>query len=265
MRNLLLSLSAAFLILAPTAGWAAQVAPQYVSSEPADGEELHQAPEEVSATFSEPLDPSSKLKVEDHCGNRLDDRKVEVSANEMSVGIAKTPGGHYMVTYAAVGLGGITGTNLGQFSFTVHAGKKCGGGGHHIDDGEHGDHGDGGHRDGEHTGGGEHTRDHGGGGHTEHEGGAGHVSGHMGAEHDDGHADTAHTDHSGAAATHGQGHEDHVAAERERRTKERRPTGIATGESPFPELAPDSTAVLLSLILCIAFGGLGGFLLRTRG
>src|SRR5687768_12967664 len=167
----LLALSLAAPAVAAPAG-AVALAPQYSSSEPADGEELHQAPDSVTATFTEPLDPSSEMIVEDHCGTRLDDRNVEVSLNEMTVGIAKKPAGHYMVTYVAEGIGGATGSNQGKFSFKVHAGEPCGGSGSGHDGhgrntgdahddhnegkhaGRHSDHGKGDHQSsGRHSGG----------------------------------------------------------------------------------------------------------------
>jgi hypothetical protein len=41
--------------------------------------------------------------------------------------------------------------------------------------------------------------------------------------------------------------------------------GIAAGQAPFPQLTPDSTAVLLALALAAGFGVLGGWLLRVSG
>src|SRR5918996_243770 len=104
-------------------------APEYVSSEPGKGEQLHQAPGRVEITFSEPLDPSSGLAVADECGRRVDDGEVEILANQMSVGIARSPAGEYTVRYTAVGVAGATGSSPGAYSFVVHAGPACGGGG----------------------------------------------------------------------------------------------------------------------------------------
>jgi methionine-rich copper-binding protein CopC len=251
-----------FMVLAlatiPASVALAQVAPQYMDSEPADGAEMHKAPDTVTVTFSEPLDESSKMIVKDHCGNRLDDGRVTVSLNELSVGIKDKPAGHYMVTYAAVGLGGITGTTQGTFSFKVHAGTGCDGGAGHDHHGgtgmDHSDHDD-------HTGGSDHSG---------HSGGAGHQAG-SGHEHTTDHSGGAHTDHGtapgsdhsdhapGGDAEH-QGHHDAVA---EVERKKERLTQLATGGSPYPGLGPDSEAVLMSLGLAAAFGLMGGWILRT--
>ena len=112
-------------VLAIPASAAASAAPLYVASDPADREQIHQAPERVEVTFTEPLDESSDLTIQDTCGRTLDDGKVQVSANTMSVGIKRRPSGKYVVSYAATGIGGITGTNAGGFQFKVHAGRPC--------------------------------------------------------------------------------------------------------------------------------------------
>jgi methionine-rich copper-binding protein CopC len=229
----------------------AQAAPQYMSSEPEDGAELHKAPDQVTVTFNEPLDSSSQLVVENHCGDRLDDKKVEVSLNEMTVGIAKKPGGHYIVVYSAVGVGGVTGTNTGSFSFEVHAGEECTGGAHHHG-GEVGQ------------------------GHEGHEGGAGH-EGHSGEEghgaHQQGHAGHSAGEHEGHSPTEHAGHLDHAAGEHANHSegqtltlaeqRKRRYGEIATGESAFPPLAPDTPAVFMSLGLAAGFGLIGGWVLRV--
>ena len=269
MRLMVLLALAGLVFAAPVATSAsaavAPVAPQYSSSDPADGDTMHQAPDQVTVTFSEPLDSSSEMIVEDHCGNKLDDGNVEVSLNEMSVGIAKKPAGHYMVTYAADGVGGITGSTQGRFSFKVHAGESlCGdsgngghgghggsgsttGGTHKGHGGSEGhDQGNGhsGHSKGGHSAGGNQTT--GGSEHTAHESGAG--GSHM--EHDAA---------AGSEAGHGE-HADMKGGSSERDDQDL--TGLAAGETPMPELNPDSTAVLLALLLCAAFGALGGWVLR---
>ena len=259
MTRLLGALAFVVLLTAP-AGAALALAPQYVSSEPEDGAKLHQAPDEVRATFSEPLDPSSEMIVEDHCGNRLDDGNVEVSANEMAVGIEKKPSGHYMVTYAAVGLAGATGTTNGEFSFMVHAGKACDGGMEHGHPGKDPKHPN----EHENHPGKEETRHegHNNMGHRSGTGGGDHSTGHNGGEHATA-SGGSHSEHSMRSEdNHGQ-HDRVEAARQVRQQKNRRLRGIATGESPFPALAPDSTAILLALALCAAFGGLGGWLLRV--
>ena len=244
------------LVLPATAAGAERLAPEYSSSDPADGEELHQAPQTVTITFSEPLqEGDSTIEVTDHCGNRVDDRNVQVSLNEMSVGIAKTPSGHYMVEYRATGLAGITGSSEGRFSFTVHAGKSCSGGGGH---GGHGGH-MGGQGGGGHNGHGD--SDHDMNRHTMHQGG-GHSSGtHTGSTHTEG-------EHSGIAGHNGHdgdGHEDHHAARADQAADIDSNPELAAAQTPFPQLSPDSTAVILALLLCAGFGVLGGWVLRVSG
>ena len=246
------------LLAAPgaAAGAVAPVAPEYASSEPADGAELHQAPDTVTATFSEPLDPGSEMSVEDSCGNQIDDGNVEVSLTEMSVGIASKPSGRYHVAYVARGLAGATGSNEGHFTFTVHAGPDCKGGpgGHGNHDpggkGGHGNHdpggndhsshdpgGDGQQHSGTHGADGDHSGDHTGGSmtHSDHDPAAG------------GGDRNAHASHGGRSSSNEVGDL----------------AGIAAGQTPLPDLSPDSATVLLALLMCAAFGALGGWVLRV--
>src|SRR5687767_1723726 len=138
MRKIGLSALLMVLLAAPVLPAAAQgIAPEYVESEPSDGATMHQAPSEVIVRFSEPLDESSTMEVRDECGSKIDDGNVVVSLQEMSVGIAEEPSGPYKVNYYAKGIRGLTGQTTGSFTFTVHAGAACDGGG----DGGHGGHG----------------------------------------------------------------------------------------------------------------------------
>ena len=104
----------------------ALAAPQVLSSDPESGQEFHaDAPERVSITFSEPIDSSSRIRVRDDCGNRVDDGKVTISgvlSNEISVGITKTVRSTYTVRYAVTG---ITGEASASYGFVVHGGKAC--------------------------------------------------------------------------------------------------------------------------------------------
>jgi methionine-rich copper-binding protein CopC len=146
-------------VIAIQAQDAAAAAPDYLSSEPENGAMLEEAPSEVSVTFDEPIDPDSSLSVSDECGRKLDDGNVQVNPNSMSVGIALKPSGTYTVTYFVKGLGGVTGQQTGTFSFMVHSGQACDGGGGHGghggegNDGGGNDHGgNGGHNDADHEG-----------------------------------------------------------------------------------------------------------------
>lgn len=267
----LAGIAALVLLLTPVSvAGAGALAPEYTSSEPADGEELHQAPETVTITFSEPLDEAaSSIEVEDRCGNQIDDGNVQVSLNEMSVGIEETPSGRYTVSWVASGPAGVTGTSRGSFAFTVHAGRPCdgsSGGGNHMGHGGH--QGNEGGR-GEHRGG--HGTGHGGKG-SEHEG-TGHITGgHGGSGSDHGgthmsrggshasmnHGSGGHKDgHGGRHA--GEGHGRHHGGARSDSGTE---APLASG-TPLPRIAPDSVAVLLALLLCAAFGILGGWVLRV--
>jgi methionine-rich copper-binding protein CopC len=250
-RSLLLGFLTALLTLG--AALPASAAPQYQSSSPEDGEVVHKAPAQVSVTFSEPLDESSQMIVKDHCGNRLDDKNIEISLNEMSVGIAKKPAGHYMVTYRATGIGGVTGSTNGTFSFKVHAGTECSGGTHHHGGSETG------HQN--HEGPGTHEGHEG----QNHEGRQSGHEGHAAGTHED-HA--AHEDHLGHAAQ-----EEHAADQHHHhpdeeplnlaQQKQRRYGEIASGESAIPPIAPDTPAVFASLALAAAFGVIGGWVLRV--
>jgi methionine-rich copper-binding protein CopC len=234
--------------------WAPQAlaggAPEYVSSEPAKGEELHEAPERVEITFSEPLDPSSDLAVADDCGRRVDDGDVEILATQMSVGVAKQPAGKYTVRYSAVGLAGATGSSRGDYSFTVHAGPACPGGSAHQG----------------HGGGG------GAGAHDGHEGDA-HATGdheHHGEDHSVTSGDHDHTVAVGGAHGHdGLGHvgqhepgdrhgDDHGGNDRVEIATPRRLVG-----PPLTSQPPGASTAVLALVLAGVFGISGGWVLRA--
>jgi methionine-rich copper-binding protein CopC len=251
------------LVAVPAAAGASALAPEYRSSDPADGEKLHEAPETVTITFSEPVqEDGSTITISDHCGNRLDDKNLQVSLTEMSVGVAKTPAGHYEVEYVATGLAGATGSTEGSFGFTVHAGKTCSGtsGGHHDGHGGTGGAETGGNH-GAHGGGGSHdasghdahgsTSTHSGGGHSEHAAGSGADHGGMHEAKGHGHGDQGHG-----------GHHKKVAAGNQGGSLPDQPQ-LAGGETPLPRVNPDSIAVLLALLLAAGFGVLGGWVLRV--
>ncbi len=252
MRGLVVVSLVGLLAGTGTTAAAAESAPSYVSSEPEDGEELHKAPGRVTITFSEPLDTSSTMTVEDHCGRAVDDGNVDVDINEMSVGIAKKPSGHYEVTYAAVGFGGVTGTENGRFHFMVHAGPSCG----DAQDDHHDGHNGHDRHDGQHDG------------HKTHEGrpdGDAHEGEHGagGAGHDS-------EDHGGHAAAGAGGHAEHgehpraqAAQQLEKQRDAQRTQALRTGETPFPGGVPDSEAVLVALFLCALLGVVGGWILRV--
>ena len=257
------------LVTGATSALAAQAAPSRVSSEPEPGEELHEAPEQVSITFDQPLDPSSFIAVENHCGERVDDKDTEVTANEMTVDLTSKVSGTYHVEYFAKGVAGVTGAKSEAFTFLVHGGPSCdpdGGGhnGHGNGNGNgHGNgHGNGngnGHGNGHGNGGGEHN----GGGHSgNHENGGEHSGsgGHSGStDHDDHdsmsdgeHADQDHGAHEAAENKP----EDHTGHE------ENGIQNIAFGPAGPPLRGPDGPAVVIALSLSVVLGVLGGTVLR---
>ncbi|HJR44645.1 MAG TPA: copper resistance CopC family protein [Actinomycetota bacterium] len=247
------------------------LAPGYVSSEPEDGAMLDHPPEQVEVTFDEPLDPESTLRVEDECGRQIDDGDVTVQVNQMTVGIELTPSGDYTVKWLAKGIAGATGQDTGSFSFMVHHGPACDGGG----GGGHDGHGGGGGGAG------------GGGGHEGHEGGGG------GGDMDEhgGHESTAGTDHGSmdhstsemdhgagrhADMDHGQmkhGQMKHGKKKNGKHANHKRPKAPTTpAENPpsadpggDPPIAPNGAAVMLALGLSLALGGVGGWFLRVSG
>jgi methionine-rich copper-binding protein CopC len=100
--------------------------PQYVTSSPSDGQRESAAPSSISATFSQPLDASSTMRVFDQCGRRVE-QGVAVQANQIQAHLAGEAKGHYEVIYTAVGPNGVTGATTGNFSFNVSSGPSCAG------------------------------------------------------------------------------------------------------------------------------------------
>ncbi|MGH2808882.1 MAG: copper resistance CopC family protein [Actinomycetota bacterium] len=258
---------ALLLVLAGAFVAPASAAPSKVSSDPDEGEQLHEAPERVTITFDQPLDPSSHIEVENHCGDRVDEQPTDVNGTEMSVPVTGNWGGMYHVTYVAKGVAGVTGQQTGRFMFSVHAGAECdggGGGGH--------DHGGGGGTGGGHDGG--HEGGHGGGGHEgsgEHGSGAGaHDPGaHESAAHGSTTHGSAHGAHAGSGTDHAEmdhgGHssdgkhaDHHANGAGSERDETRNITSAPSGDLR----GPGSDAVMLSLGLCALLGLLGGALLR---
>jgi methionine-rich copper-binding protein CopC len=253
MKRRVLAAMAVGFLLALTGGGVAHAAPTYLSSEPADGERVHKPPKRVSITFSEPLDASSTITVRDHCGRTLSNGNVRIQVNEMSVGITKRPSGHYIVTYTAVGLAGITGSTKGNFGFRVHAGKSCSGVQHKHQPRTTGT----GHGNGHGNGsaqphethpptatGEEHSGDHAGGmkqGHAPHQGDN---KKHAGRQHGDKRA-------------HGLGHDENESEDRFQ------PQALDQGQTPVPDFVPGSEAVLAALLAAAGLGAFGGWILRN--
>jgi methionine-rich copper-binding protein CopC len=239
----------------------ASAAPTKTSSNPSDGEQLHQAPERVSITFDQPLDPGSRIEVTNHCDERVDEQPTQIDGTEMSVAVTGTSAGMYHVTYVARGLAGVTGESTGAFTFSVHMGGSCdgGGGGHH-----HGS-GSGGHQGSEGGHGGEE-------GHTSagHEGAAHRSTTHASTTHASSHSSPSHTSHSSTGMDHGDHamssessshgeHAGHSAAGDERGATDH----ISSAPTNSPVRGPGSEAVVMSLSLCALLGVAGGVVLRA--
>jgi methionine-rich copper-binding protein CopC len=250
--SLLTCAALALLVGAFAAPAGASSAPEYVSSEPENGEQLHKAPDRVEITFSEPLDPSSSgMRVLDECGGVVDDGDVDITVNEMSVGIADKPAGTYTVRYSATGPAGLTGSTKGTFSFAVHLGPACAG------ESEHDHHGDAGH---DHSG--NHDANH----DANHEGHEGHEGGH------EDHGTGDHGDHhtlaagGGAGHAHSPSHDDHGGAS----AKKGAPLAKSNDGSNDRVLALDSgpsvpgvTTAVVALLAAVLLGGAGGLVLRV--
>jgi methionine-rich copper-binding protein CopC len=237
----------------------AQLAPEYQESDPNAGASLASAPSSVSITFNEPLDDGSTMSVHNSCGKAVDGGNVSINLNEMSVAVTEGHySGTYKVKYSAVGLGEVTGTTEGDFTFDVAEGHPCKK--HHDHDPKkHDEHDPKKHDD--HDKKHEHDDED----HENHEG-MGHDDDHIGS----GHSGTTHTDHSsmsGSAHTDHNGpagHEGHSQKDGSEHVKHGsgRPAGDIAAP-PIPELPADGQAVLVALALCAVMGVIGGVFLRT--
>lgn len=261
---------------------AALAAPERLASDPEAGAELHDLPEEVRITMSEPLEDGSEIRVTDECNRRLDDGATRFAANEMSVGIETTPSGTYTVTYTAVGA---TGTAEDSFSFTVHAGSACDqgdgeGGNHGGDHGSGGGSGGGGHGGSGSGGGGHGGGGSGGGGGNGSSGGSngghegahgdgdeGSDSGHSATE-DGVHTDAAGREHSGVGATRSDSRHAEPTAHGRRATSPLNdgndPGALASQRAAGAVDQPSAPSgkTVLALGIAALFGVAGGWLLR---
>lgn len=284
--SIVCAIAAGTLALAPFSAALAAAAPQYISSDPANGAELHEAPESVSVSFSEPLDAESELRVF-ACGKRVDEGNSTVTLNQLEVSLASGPTGLYEARWVAEGFGGVTGSSAGLIEFSVgHGDVSCGGSGH----GRHGGSGKG------HGGGGE---GHSGSG-SGHEGGgsgqsgsgnshSGSGSSHSGSgtsgSHSSGstHSSGGHSGgassssdhgsgkHSSGSGKHGSGHgegkdkghgEGHGSSGSETTGEETAGNPNFAADGPLPITTPEAGAVLLALFACIGLGVTGGWLAR---
>lgn len=242
---------------------------------------MEEAPEEVSITFSEPLLDGSELQVTDECERRIDDGSLQITLNEMRIGIEEKSSGTYTVTYSAVGS---TSTATGGFTFTVHGSATCdpASGGHHGDGsgggggvGHGGGGGGGGHGGGNggsgggHSGGGGGTEPSHGGDEAAHnegttDGSAAGATAHATGDHISG-VDTVHTgDHSAGSgrandSDHGSRQGSEVTASD---TRALSPFVSAVAPDTPGARATGSWATITALAIAGLFGVAGGWLLR---
>lgn len=264
------SIAAGILALAPFSAALAAQAPQYTSSDPANGAELHKAPESVSVTFTEPLDADSVLKVF-ACGKRVDAGDSAVTLNEVEVALASGPTGKYEARWVAIGFAGITGSSEGSIEFTVgHGDVSCAGSGHGSGHGSGKGSGNGGSGHGSgHQGSGQE----GSGGHqgSSHESGSG--STHSGTSHTSGSTSLSGGGHSASGSGHsgsnhgnGQsksgGDEGHGSGHGGQPEDAAGNPNFAANGGPLPIPTPEAGAVLLALFACVGLGITGGWLAR---
>lgn len=223
-------------------------APMYITSDPQAGSTVSSAPSKVTVTFSQPLDASSKLRVIDRCGERVDSRDANITLNQISVSLhAMAPSGKFIVLYTAVGPQGLTGATTNGYTFTATDGMACGmnmsmGGGSNMHGGHNmGDDGMGmgnmgasrsGHRMGMTM--------------PSSASGAMHMSSMPGSR--DMHAMHSHTGMHGMHGMHMGG--------------DSKPPPQAAGAASAFDLRPDGTMALVALGLAGVLGGLGGIVLR---
>ena len=251
-------------------GWMAApalAAPTVVSTDPEEGETMHQPPGDVTVEFSEPLQESSGLTVKDSCGKKVsegDGRIVGPVMNELNVVVGPAPHrGTYTVEYVATG---VTGTATGSFTFVVHGGVDCDGSG----GGGHGGHGGGGDGDGGGSGSGGGHDGHGGSGDGDHDGSGGDHDGSGGGTH------STSDDHSGMDMSgHGE-HQDMAHKNDQKGSKGNRHAnhgGNEQDENNPPLAGPPSNAiatdiptgstVVVALGLAVLMGLVGGWVLRV--
>lgn len=263
--------------LGPVAA-AQQAGPEPTDESPKAGGAVREAPDEVSMTFSEPLDPSSHLEVTDQCGRTVSG-DTEVTVDEMSTNLTMKPKGHYTVDWTATGIAGASGTNEGSYAFHVYQGDPCdpdkGGNGNHNHNNN------GGPKNNNHHGNNNHN-----GGHGNGPGG-----GHDGSSHTGDHSSTTHTstdhsagthsptdgDHSGAGdhgadARHGDhgekkkgaGHSEHRGGGDGEPNKPSGPDERSVADGPTSATENDALNLLLVLLLPALLGTTGGVVLRAR-
>lgn len=100
----------------------------YRGSDPANKSEVDNAPSEVWAEFSEPLEDDSHMEVYDPCGMRVDGGNTEVTGYRMTVTMSSDSSGTFVVAWTAASAIDPHVTK-GNFTFRATSGTDCSGGG----------------------------------------------------------------------------------------------------------------------------------------
>jgi copper resistance protein C len=117
MRFLTLATS---VLLAVTAGTAAEAHAFLDHAEPRVGSTVPTAPREVALFYSQNLEPAfSSVEVSDASGARVDLGKPKVSASTMRVGLKQLPPGTYRVRWQVLSVD----THKSEGSFTFRVGQ----------------------------------------------------------------------------------------------------------------------------------------------
>lgn len=122
----LLALTLALSVAGGAALAAGPASPALLQSDPADDARLARAPEQVTLTFSQPLD-AHYSRVEIYvCDKRVDSSDATVTLSQITAPLTKRYAGSYKVYYFANGTPkGATGETTGTFTFKVKKGPAC--------------------------------------------------------------------------------------------------------------------------------------------
>jgi methionine-rich copper-binding protein CopC len=95
-----------------------------IRSSPAAGATLSRVPPRVSVQFADPQARSSHLEVVDPCGKRADQGRSDVAGSTVTVALAATASGRYVVGY--FGISAVDGSSRrGSFAFRVEGVEGC--------------------------------------------------------------------------------------------------------------------------------------------
>jgi copper resistance protein C len=115
MRTILILLASLTLALLPQA---ASAHAHLDHSVPAVGSTVTPAPQDITLTFTQNLEPAfSGVEVDDASGARVDQGEAKISSNTMQIGLKPLMPGNYTVHWHAVSVD--THKTQGDFSFSV--------------------------------------------------------------------------------------------------------------------------------------------------